>query len=152
MAWTELTQRPHARVGDKYASDLTDAEWALIEPLMPPLKTTGRPRRTRLRDVSTRFSTSRRPGANGACCPTTFHRFLQFGALSTRGAMKACWSRSTASWSVEAARLTEGRKAQPRAPVTSSGGGLAIRCAKLPCRRGIAMIPSNPPRYLGFRP
>jgi transposase len=42
MAWTELTRRQHARVGDKYASDLTDAEWALIEPLMPPLKTTGR--------------------------------------------------------------------------------------------------------------
>jgi len=42
MAWTELTRCRHARVGDKYASDLTDAEWALIEPLMLPLKTTGR--------------------------------------------------------------------------------------------------------------
>jgi len=31
MAWTEFTRRQHARVGDKYASDLTDAEWALIE-------------------------------------------------------------------------------------------------------------------------
>ena len=41
MAWTELTRRQHARVGDKYASDLTDAEWALIEPLMPPRKTNG---------------------------------------------------------------------------------------------------------------
>jgi len=29
MAWTELTRRQHARVGDKYASDLADAEWAL---------------------------------------------------------------------------------------------------------------------------
>ena len=51
MAWTEFTRRQHARVGDKYASDLTDAEWALIEPLMPPRKTNGRPRTTRLRDV-----------------------------------------------------------------------------------------------------
>ncbi len=51
MAWTELTRRQHARAGGKYASDLTDAEWALIAPLMPPLKTTGRPRTTRLRDV-----------------------------------------------------------------------------------------------------
>jgi hypothetical protein len=33
MAWTELTRRQHARVGDRYASDLTDAEWTLIEPL-----------------------------------------------------------------------------------------------------------------------
>jgi transposase len=51
MAWTELTRRQHDRVGDKYASDLTDAEWALLEPLMPPRKTTGRPRTTGLRDV-----------------------------------------------------------------------------------------------------
>lgn len=51
MAWTELTRRQHARVGGRYASDLTDAEWTLIEPLMPPLKATGRPRTTRLRDV-----------------------------------------------------------------------------------------------------
>ena len=37
-------------------------------------------------------------------------------------------------------------------PITRSGGVLAIRCPKLPCRRGIAMIPSNPPRYRGISP
>jgi len=36
MAWTELTRRQHDRKGDKYASDMTGAEWALIAPLMPP--------------------------------------------------------------------------------------------------------------------
>ncbi len=51
MAWTELTRREHDRKGDKYASDMRDAEWALIAPLMPPPKTTGRPRTTCLRDV-----------------------------------------------------------------------------------------------------
>lgn len=51
MAWTELTRRQHAREGDKYASDLTDAEWALLAPMMPPPKKTGRPRTTCLRDV-----------------------------------------------------------------------------------------------------
>ena len=30
MAWTELTRRQHARTGNRYASDLTDAEWAVI--------------------------------------------------------------------------------------------------------------------------
>ncbi len=30
MAWTELTRRQHDRKGDKYASDMRDAEWALI--------------------------------------------------------------------------------------------------------------------------
>jgi transposase len=48
MAWTELTRRQHDRAGDKYASDLTDAEWAIIQPLLPAHKTTGRPRTTRL--------------------------------------------------------------------------------------------------------
>ena len=51
MAWTELTRRQHDRKGDNYASDMTGAEWALIAPLMPPPKTIGRPRTTRLRAV-----------------------------------------------------------------------------------------------------
>jgi transposase len=51
MAWTETTRRYYRRDGFRYASDLTDAEWALIEPLMPPPMTTGRPRKTKLRDV-----------------------------------------------------------------------------------------------------
>ena len=34
MAWSELTRHQHARTGGRYASDLTDAEWAIIEPLM----------------------------------------------------------------------------------------------------------------------
>ena len=51
MAWTELTRRQHAREGDRYASELTDAEWALIEPLVPRHRRTGRPRTTHLRCV-----------------------------------------------------------------------------------------------------
>ena len=51
MAWTELTRRHHAREGDRYASDLTDAEGALIKPLVPRLRRTDRPRTTYLRDV-----------------------------------------------------------------------------------------------------
>lgn len=51
MSWTELTRRQHDREGGRYASDLTDAEWAVIEALMPPRGKTGRPRTTCLRDV-----------------------------------------------------------------------------------------------------
>ena len=51
MAWTETTRRYYRRDDLRYASDLTDAEWALIEPFMPPRLTTGRPRKTKLRDV-----------------------------------------------------------------------------------------------------
>ena len=33
--WTEITRRKYEREGQRYASDLTDAEWALIAPHMP---------------------------------------------------------------------------------------------------------------------
>ena len=49
--WTEITRRKYEREGQRYASDLTDAEWALIEPHMPAAKRLGRPRETELRAV-----------------------------------------------------------------------------------------------------
>ena len=34
-----------------YDSDLTDAQWSVLEPLLPPSKRRGRPRKTNLREV-----------------------------------------------------------------------------------------------------
>ena len=34
-----------------YPSDLTDAQWALVEPLIPPAKPGGRPRKADMRRV-----------------------------------------------------------------------------------------------------
>ncbi|AOX19802.1 IS5 family transposase [Kozakia baliensis] len=51
MAWTEITRAQYRRDDLEYASDLRDAEWALIAPLMPERKRLGRPRRTDLRRV-----------------------------------------------------------------------------------------------------
>ena len=51
MAWTEITRLQYRREGLRYASDLTDAEWALLKPLMPALSPIGRPRETDLRAV-----------------------------------------------------------------------------------------------------
>lgn len=36
---------------ERYATDLTDAQWKQIEPLIPPPKFGGRPRSTNVRDV-----------------------------------------------------------------------------------------------------
>jgi transposase len=36
--WTEITRPKYERAGRRYASDLTDAEWRLIEPFMPPAR------------------------------------------------------------------------------------------------------------------
>ena len=51
MPWTEITRRDYRRDGLGYASDLTDAEWALLEPHMPAARRLGRPRTTDLRQV-----------------------------------------------------------------------------------------------------
>jgi len=49
--WTPTTRRQHSREGLRYETDLTDAEWALIEPLMPKPLARGRPREWPLREV-----------------------------------------------------------------------------------------------------
>ena len=49
--WTPTTRRQHSREGLRYETDLTDAEWALIEPLMPKPCARGRPREWPLREV-----------------------------------------------------------------------------------------------------
>jgi len=51
MAWTEITRVNYERQFGRYASDVTDQEWALIASILPPSKTTGRPRITSMRDV-----------------------------------------------------------------------------------------------------
>src|SRR5205809_7718620 len=49
--WTEITRPKYERGGQRYASDVTDAEWVLIEPHMPAAKPLGRPREIELRTV-----------------------------------------------------------------------------------------------------
>jgi putative transposase len=41
--WTDITRAKHARMGQRYSSDLTDAEWMVLEPLLPPRSRLGRP-------------------------------------------------------------------------------------------------------------
>ena len=49
--WTPTTRAQHSRVGLRYGSDLTDAEWAVLEPLLPPLSRTGRPPSWPMREI-----------------------------------------------------------------------------------------------------
>lgn len=51
MGWTEITRGKYRRDGQRYASDTTDEEWAVIEPHLPPPAGCGRKPHTRLRDV-----------------------------------------------------------------------------------------------------
>jgi len=47
--WTEEHRRTYRREGASYPSDLLDTEWARLEPLIPPARPGGRPRKTDMR-------------------------------------------------------------------------------------------------------
>lgn len=49
--WTTATRRQHSRDHLRYGSDLTDAEWEIIAPFMPPPAKTGRPRAWSMREI-----------------------------------------------------------------------------------------------------
>jgi transposase len=73
--WTEITRRKYERAGQRYASDLTEAEWALIEPSMPAVKPLGRPRETDLRAVLDAILYIARTGCQWRMLPKDFPPF-----------------------------------------------------------------------------
>ena len=66
--WTDSARRQYQRSGPRYASDLTDAEFALIEPLLPAAKRGGRQRTTALREVLNAILYLLRTGCPSAAC------------------------------------------------------------------------------------
>src|SRR6201984_3134678 len=73
--WTEITRPKYEREGQRYASDLTDGEWALIEPHMPAVKRLGRPRATELRNVLDAILYIARTGCQWRMLPKDFPPF-----------------------------------------------------------------------------
>jgi transposase len=49
--WTEDNRKLYDRKGLRYPSDMTDVEWSLIEPLIPPGRRPGRHRSVDLREI-----------------------------------------------------------------------------------------------------
>ena len=60
--WTPATRRRHSRDYLRYETDLTDAEWALIETLLPAPSQRGRPRTCLREGVNAIFSVPRGGG------------------------------------------------------------------------------------------
>ena len=52
MPWNETTKTQYTRPRGRFESDVTDEEWNLVEPCLPPPARRGRPRKTDLREVS----------------------------------------------------------------------------------------------------
>jgi len=49
--WTEEHRKAARRKGLRYDSDMTDEEWALVAPLIPPSKRGGRKREVNVREI-----------------------------------------------------------------------------------------------------
>ncbi len=49
--WTNQNRSRYNRDALRYPSDLTDEEWEMLRPLIPPAKHGGRPRKVNLREV-----------------------------------------------------------------------------------------------------
>ena len=129
MAWTEITRPHYVREGLRYASDVTDAEWKLIEPLMPPASPIGRPRTTDLRAVVNAILYIASTGCQWRQLPK------DFPAYSTVQGYFYEWSCNGTFVAINhvlvmAAREKAGREASPSAGVidsqsvkTAEGGG-----------------------------
>lgn len=70
--WTPTTRRRYSRTGLRYASDLTDAEWALIAPLLPAACARGRPRSWPEREILNAIFYVLRGGIAWRLLPTDF--------------------------------------------------------------------------------
>jgi putative transposase len=119
MAWTEITRPHYVREGLRYASDVTDAEWKLIEPLMPPASPIGRPRTTELRAVVNAILYMASTGCQWRQLPK------DFPAYSTVQGYFYEWSRNGTFVGINhvlvmAAREKAGREASPSAGVIDS--------------------------------
>jgi transposase len=75
LAWTETTRRYYARGEARYASDCRDAEWAIVEPFMPPPARAARPRKTNLREVWNAIQYIAATGCRWAMLPKDFPPF-----------------------------------------------------------------------------
>lgn len=119
MSWTEITRAEHDRSSLRYASDVTDAEWEIIEPFMPPPSNVGRPREVDLREVWNAIQYIASGGIAWALLPKDFppsstvrywfYRFRNEGLLELINDVL-----------VMAARCQEGREAAPTAGVIDS--------------------------------
>jgi transposase len=119
VAWTETTRAEYWREGLRYASYLTDAEWALIEPLLPPPAKVGRPRKTEMRKVVEAILYMASTGCQWRAIPR------EFPPCSTAQGYFYSWSRGGLLAQINhvlvmAVREKSGREASPTAGIIDS--------------------------------
>src|SRR5271168_4780507 len=117
--WTDTTRAKHARKGLRYSSDLTDAEWAVLEPWLPAPARLGRPPKWTRREIVNGLLYVLRSGLPWRMLPK------DFPPISTVQRYFYAW-RDSGVWGtlnhllVMAVREAAGREASPSAGVIDS--------------------------------
>ncbi len=119
MAWTETTRPHYVRDFLRYASDMTDQEWVLIEPFMPSSNRIGRPRRVDLREIVNAILYIAATGCPWRFLPKDFPPFTTVQGYFYQWRDERRWERINHHL-VFAAREAAGREAQPTAGVIDS--------------------------------
>jgi transposase len=117
--WTEITRANYDRSDLRYASDLTDAEWALIEAFLPPAKRLGRPRTTDLREVVNALLYMMRTGCQWRMLPREFPPRSTVQRYFYAWREEGTWPRINHELLMRA-RLADGREASPSAGIIDS--------------------------------
>jgi transposase len=119
MAWTEITRAQYQRGGLRYASDTTDAEWALIEPNLPPPARCGRKRRTCLRATVNAIFYIAQSGCQWRMLPKEFPPFTTVQRYFYGWRDNGTW-KAINHILLMAVREAAGREASPTAGVIDS--------------------------------
>ena len=143
--WTKENRCRYERRGLRYPSDLTDEEWSLLEPLIPPAKHGGRKRTVDTREVMNGLLYVLETG-----CPWR-HLPKDFPPKSTVHGYFDLWAWDGTLERIHdalylAARERDGREASPSAAIIDSqsaksaqkGGYRSIRWGMTPARRSRA--------------
>lgn len=137
MVWTEATRAQYRRDEGRYASDVSDGEWAVIAPLLPGRARRGRRRRTSLRRIVNALMYLLWSGCPWRGLPRDFPPFTTVQYHFYRWRDLGWWPRINAML-VARSRQLDGRDPEPSAVVidsqsartTESGGPRGFDAAK----------------------
>lgn len=143
--------RGQPRALPRYPSDLTDQEWALVEPLLPAAKPAGRPRTTDLREVLNALFYLDRTGCQWRALPKDFPPWSTVWSYFRQWRNDGTWQRLHTALR-EQVRVKGGREPTPSAAIidsqsvkTSQKGGSAAMTGARRSKGASATCWSTPP-------
>src|SRR2546430_4752376 len=103
----------------RYTSDLTDEEWAILEPLVPAAKPGGRPRNVNMREVFNAIFYVLKTSCQWANLPGDFPPYSTVFDYYTQWRKNKVWQSMNDALREEV-RQAEGRQATPSAAILDS--------------------------------